>query len=109
MNAALTLLQEFGQEGLLTGIIVFLRVGAAMAVLPAFGERIIPQRVRIGLALAFTAIVTPAVAHYVEPLIKDQSVLTIMLATETFAGLTIGIGFRLFIHALQMGGLIALS
>lgn len=107
MNAVLTLLQEFGQEGLLTGIIVFLRVGAAMSVLPAFGERTIPQRVRIGLALAFTAIVTPAVAHHVEPLTKDQSVLTIMLATETFAGLTIGIGLRLFIHALQMAGSIA--
>ncbi len=107
MNGALTVLQEFGQEGLLTAIIVFLRVGATMAVLPAFGERAIPQRVRVGLALAFTAIVAPAVAHHVDPLTKDQSVLTIMLATETFAGLTIGIGLRLFIHALQMAGSIA--
>ena len=107
MNAALAALQEFGQEGLLTGIIVFLRVGAAMALLPAFGERSIPQRIRIGLALGFTAIVAPAVSHLVDPLTKDQSVLTIMLATESFAGLTIGIALRLFVHALQMAGSIA--
>lgn len=107
MNAALTALQDFGQEGLLTGIIVFLRVGAAMALLPAFGERSIPQRVRLGLALAFTAIVAPSVADQIDPLTKDQTSLTIMLATETLAGLTIGIGLRLFIHALQMAGSIA--
>ena len=107
MNAALAALQQFGQEGLLTGIIVFLRVGAAMAILPAFGERSIPQRVRLGLALAFTAIVTPAVSDQLEPLTKDQSVLTFMLATETLAGLVIGIGLRLFVHALQMAGAIA--
>lgn len=104
MNTELAALQEFGQEGLLTGFIVFLRVGAAMALLPAFGERSIPQRIRIGIALGFTAIVAPAVSHLIEPLTKDQSVLTIMLATETFAGLTIGIALRLFVHALQMAG-----
>lgn len=107
MTTALTALQEFGQEGLLTGIIVFLRVGAAMAVLPAFGERAIPQRVRLGLALAFTAIVTPAVADQLDPLTKNQTILTLMLATETLAGLTIGIGLRLFVHALQMAGSMA--
>lgn len=107
MNTALVALQEFGQEGLLAGIIVFLRVGSAMAVLPAFGERAVPQRVRIGLALGFTAIIMPAVADQLKPLIKDQSVLTLMLATETLAGLTVGIGLRLFVHALQMAGSIA--
>lgn len=107
MNAALTALQEFGQQGLLTGIIVFLRVGAAMAVLPAFGESSVPQRVRLGLALGFTAIVTPAVASQVEPLTKDQGILTILLATEALAGLALGIGLRLFILALQMAGSIA--
>ena len=107
MNAALTALQGFGQEGLLTGIIVFLRVGAAMAVLPAFGESSVPQRVRLGLALGFTAIVTPAVASQVEPLTKDQGILSILLATEALAGLALGIGLRLFILALQMAGSIA--
>lgn len=107
MNAALTALQEFGQEGLLTAIIVFLRVGAAMAVLPAFGESAVPQRIRLGLALAFTAIVAPAVAPQVEPLTKDVGVLSVLLATEAIAGLALGIGLRLFVHALQMAGSIA--
>ena len=46
---------------LLPALLVFLRVGAAMALLPAFGEQAVPQRLRLILALAFTAIVAPAV------------------------------------------------
>lgn len=107
MNDALRALQEAGQEGLLTGIIVFLRVGAAMAVLPAFGEQAVPQRVRLGLALGFTAIVAPAVAQQLEPMTRDQSILSLLLATEVLAGLALGIGLRLFVLALQMAGSIA--
>ena len=107
MNAALVSLQELGQYGLLAGIIVFLRVGAAMAVLPAFGEKAVPQRVRLGLALGFTAIVTPAVAAQIDPLTKDQGMLSLLLATEAIAGLALGIGLRLFVLALQMAGSIA--
>ncbi|MDZ7906977.1 MAG: flagellar biosynthetic protein FliR [Gemmobacter sp.] len=38
-----------------------LRVGAAVAVLPGFGEQNLPARIRLAVALAFTAIVAPAV------------------------------------------------
>ena len=107
MNAALTELLAYAQDGLLIGFIVFLRVGAAMALLPAFGERSVPQRVRLGLALGFTAIVMPAVAAQIEPLAEHQKGIPILLATETLAGLALGIALRLFVLALQMAGSIA--
>ncbi len=49
-----------GQNALWQGFIVFVRVGAMVALLPAFGEQSVPTRVKLGLALAFTAIVAPA-------------------------------------------------
>ncbi len=107
MNAALTELLAYAQDGLLIGFIVFLRVGAAMALLPAFGESSVPQRVRLGLALGFTAIVMPAVAAQIEPLAEHQKGIPILLATETLAGLALGIALRLFVLALQMAGSIA--
>jgi len=107
MNEAFVALQEYGQGGLLTGFIVFLRVGAAMALLPAFGESSVPQRVRLGLAICFTAIVAPAVATQIAPLVQQQNTLAMLLATETLAGLALGIALRLFILALQMAGSIA--
>ncbi|WP_428545026.1 flagellar biosynthetic protein FliR [Profundibacter sp.] len=107
MNAALSDFLTFAQDGLLIGFIVFLRVGAAMALLPAFGESSVPQRVRLGLALGFTAIVMPAVAAQIEPLAEHQKGIPILLATETLAGLALGIALRLFVLALQMAGSIA--
>ena len=47
------------------GWVVFLRVAAAMALLPAFGSQSVPLRVRLALACAFAAVVAPAVADRV--------------------------------------------
>ena len=44
------------------GFLVFLRVSAAISLLPAFGEQALPQRVKLGLALMFTAVVAPVVS-----------------------------------------------
>lgn len=93
-----------GQEMLIAGFLVFLRVGAAMTLLPAFGEQSVPQRVKLVLTLAFTAVVTPAVAPQLGTLAGTQ---VLPFLTEVLAGLAIGISLRLFIHALQMAGAMA--
>lgn len=89
------------------GFVVFLRVGAAMAVLPAFGERSLPQRIRLGLTLVFTLVVAPAVAPLVQPVLASQSALGLLLMTEVIVGLALGLVLRFFILALQIGGTIA--
>jgi len=94
-------------EALAVGAVVFLRVGAAMALLPAFGEQLVPMRVRLAIALAFTLVVAPAVAPEVAVLAGQPSGLARALATEVVAGLLIGMGLRLFVLALQTGGTIA--
>ncbi len=92
------------QAALLTGGIVFLRVGAAMSVLPAFGERMIPGRVRLVLALALTVLVAPAVA----PTFANVSVGGLQLViAETVTGLAFGMALRLMIIALQVAGSVA--
>lgn len=87
--------------------IVFLRVGAMLAVLPAFGERAIPMRIRLVLAIAFTAIVAPAVTQDWD--VKPLSGLSIgaYALTEAIVGLLLGLTLRLFILALQTAGSIA--
>ena len=89
-----------GQAAGWATFLVFLRVGAAMALIPAFGEQMVPLRVRLVLTLAFTAIVTPAVAGSM-PAPAAASTATLAMAVETLAGLVIGIGLRLFVLGLQ--------
>lgn len=101
---ALTAATELTEDWLWAAFLVFLRVGAAMALLPAFGEQSVPQRVRLALGICYTIVVLPAVLERVTPL---KGALALPLATEVLAGLAIGIGLRLFIHALQITGTLA--
>ena len=107
MVEALSALTGMAREGLLAAAIVFLRVGAAMAVLPAFGEQVVPMRVRLALTLAFTLIVAPAVAPETLALAERPNGWIRALATEVLTGLILGIGLRLFVHALQTAGTMA--
>ncbi len=106
MTLALAELLEQAQVGLMTGFAVFLRVGAAMAILPAFGERMIPTRIRLVLTIGFTMIVAPAVVPEVTIGLDDVQVLG-FLGAEVVAGLLLGLGLRLLIMALQIAGTIA--
>lgn len=93
---------ELARNGLDPAALVFLRVGAMMALLPAFGEQVVPLRLRLVLALAFTAVVFPAVAP------QDPSTMSLTAAAiEVAVGLTLGIGLRLLVFALQFAGSIA--
>lgn len=89
------------------GWAVFLRVGAAMALLPAFGSEMVPMRVRLSLAGAFTLIVAPLVAAAVPAPEPGFRALLALTATETLAGLALGFSIRLFVWILQVAGSVA--
>lgn len=100
--ANLAELAEIGQDMGWAFFLVFLRIGAALSLMPAFGEQTVPQRVRLVVALAFAAVITPAVAPALTP-----GPVAAAIAAEVVAGLLIGIGLRLMVIALQIAGTIA--
>lgn len=89
------------------GFVAFLRVGAAMALMPAFGEQTIPARVRLVLALAFTAITAPAVSGSITPLADGAQGMPVWFLSELGIGLLLGMLIRMFVIALQIAGTIA--
>lgn len=93
--------------GVLAGL-VFLRIGAAMALLPAFGEQVVPVRVRLGITVALSALVLPLVGGI--PLVDPTPgplMLMRMGAVEVLVGLALGLAFRVMVIALQVAGSIA--
>jgi len=89
------------------GFLIFLRVGPVMALMPAFSEQSVPPRVKLILSLAFTLVIAPATPDFANTVPRDFAHTVLFLATETIAGLAIGIGVRLFVLALQTAGSIA--
>ena len=104
--SALSDLVQISHQALLAGFFVFLRVGAALALLPVFGEQSVPPKVRLALALCLTVVVAPSVSDQIAPLLASDQVIGLPLATEVIAGLAIGMALRLFVLALQMAGTI---
>lgn len=105
MIAVPTEIQQVLTAGIWHGIAVFMRVSALVSVLPAFGEHSVPMRVKLGVAIAFTALVAPAVSP-APSLVGPPSLVGFAMA-EIGIGLALGFMIRLFVLALQIAGSIA--
>ncbi len=106
MILALDDLTTLGQHWMGVAFVVFIRVGAAMSMFPVFGEKAVPERIRLVLALGFTLIIIPAVEPVVRPAVEAGGTVRFVL-TETIAGLAIGAVVRFFVMALQIAGSMA--
>ena len=93
-----------GQVGSL--FIVFVRGGAAFAVLPGFSESVVPPRIRLLLAAMTTAVVAPTVAGGLPALPVEPSGLFAAIGAEAVVGLFLGLVARLVMAAAQVAGVI---
>ena len=107
MMADLMALTDISQAALWSGFLIFLRVGAMMAVLPAFGEQTVPVRVRLGLAFAFCLIVAPGVDTGAAPARSLSPDTILFCAPEVITGLFFGLLLRFMVFTLQIAGTIA--
>jgi len=83
-------------------LLVLCRVGAAVLVLPGFGEAEVPVTVKAAIALAFAAIIWPAVAPSLPPPPGDAARAVRLVVTECLAGLWIGGLARVIVLALPV-------
>lgn len=95
------------EEALWFGFIVFLRVAPVAALFPGLGERSLPTRFKLMLALLFTVLLTPALFPQLETFMRAQPPLLWLVLCETVVGLLLGLGTRIFLLALQTAGSIA--
>ena len=86
---------------------VFARIGAALFLLPGFGERGVSMRVRLGGAVALTLLVWPIAAPLAGPAPRDGAALAWLVLSEAASGLVIGLAFRLLVFVLQIAGALA--
>ncbi|QBF29697.1 flagellar biosynthetic protein FliR [Thalassococcus sp. S3] len=93
------------ENGLWLFAAIFLRVSALISVMPAFGERSVPVRIKLVLSIMFALVIFPAVPGFEPP--TSLTTLSRFALTETVIGLAFGMGLRLFILALQTAGAIA--
>lgn len=106
MIEGLAQLLDMGEDALAGLVLVFMRVGGIVAFLPGFGEQSLPVRIRLGVAIAFTAVVWPMLAEDLVAVDTGRPFFLLMLI-ETGIGLLLGLSFRLLVMALQFAGTVA--
>lgn len=84
--------------------LVFARLGAALMVVPGFGEHYVPPRLRLLFALALSLLVAPALAGRLPEVPDAPLALAALVAPEVLVGLLLGFAARLAVAAVHVGG-----
>lgn len=100
------MLADLLQGGIFAFLLIFVRVGSAMMIMPAFSEPFINMRVRLGLALMVTLAITPLLADNLPPLPESRLFLSLFILGESFIGFFLGIVARSIMSALQTAGMV---
>ena len=85
-------------------LLVFTRIGTAIAFLPGFSAAWVPVRLRLLLALLLSLLVAPVLAGVLPPMPHTPAALALLLVGEATVGLFLGVGARITFAALQIAG-----
>jgi len=100
------MLAELLSFNLFALFLVFARVGAAMMLLPGFGEAYVAPRARLVIALGIAVIVAPLIASELPTLPDSPLELLLILTGEIGIGLFFGALGRIFLAGLFIAGML---
>lgn len=99
-------LEAFLTTGVFAFMIVFVRIGTIVMIMPGIGNAFVPANVRLYFALGFTLVLTPLFQDKIPyPLPPTGPLMTIIL-TEFIIGLFIGTIMRIFMAAIDTAGML---
>lgn len=93
-------------DNLFAVLLVFMRVGGAMMLMPGFGEAYVPPRYRLLLAVTISLLLTPILAPLLPSLPSKPTDLIAVIGGELFIGLFIGTIARIMITTLENAGMV---
>ena len=99
------MLNEILPAGLFAVMLVFVRIGAAMMLLPGYAEPYVTPRLRLLLALMIALIVTPVVSSGLPAMPASGIQLVLLILGESLIGIFFGTIGRLFLSALATAGM----
>jgi flagellar biosynthetic protein FliR len=85
-------------------LLVFVRIGSAMVIMPGFAEAYVTARVRLFLGLGLSIILVGPLAPSLPPLPDEPLALARLLAAEAVLGLFIGTIAKVLFAALHIAG-----
>ena len=89
---------------LIVGLLIFLRVGLILIMLPVLGHSVVPMQTKAGLALLISILLYPVVAPTVPAIPLAPVALAVIAVKEIFIAGMIGLFAQLVFSAVQFAG-----
>lgn len=100
------MLEEIVPGGVFTFLLVLMRVGGALLLLPGIGEVFVPVRVRLFIAIGICLVLAPVVGPELPGLPASPIRLFVLLVGEILVGVFLGASARILFGALNTAGTI---
>lgn len=85
-------------------LLIFLRVGAALMLMPGFNAGYVNTQLRLSIALALTVILIPFLSDKLPPIPQNFAAILQMLLFEITFGIFIGIFMQILMAAINLAG-----
>lgn len=88
-------------------LMVFLRLGSALMIMPGFMSSYVNTQVRLSVALALSLVLMPLIAPHLPPQPQNTLLFIQYILSEIVVGLFIGLVMRILFTALNLAGFVA--
>ncbi|PJB72608.1 MAG: flagellar biosynthetic protein FliR [Alphaproteobacteria bacterium CG_4_9_14_3_um_filter_47_13] len=98
-------LEQFLVQGVFAFILTFVRIGAAVTIMPGVGDTFTPQRIRLYISLGLSLVLSPLIAPHLPNPVPVTAILLSLIVMEFIIGLFIGTIARILMVALDTAGM----
>lgn len=98
------LLQDIVVANVFAFLLIFMRFGTALMIMPGIGDSFVSPQIRLAFALAFCFVLMPFLSASVPPMPPSTPALILLLLAEGLIGIFIGTVMRIMMSALDTAG-----
>ncbi len=97
-------LQELIVGNIFAFLLIFMRFGLALMIMPGIGDSFVSPMIRLLFALSISFVLTPVLAPHLPAIPGNTNTLLMLLISEAFVGVFIGTVMRILVSALDTAG-----
>lgn len=102
----MNILEEFLTTGVFAFIIIFVRFGTALMIMPGVGDSFVPGNIRLMFALGVCLVMTPIIMPFMPSPLPGFATMLVLIVMEFITGLFIGTIARILMLALDTAGML---
>ena len=102
----MSVLENFLTSGIFAFMIIFVRFGTAMMIMPGIGDSFVPGNIRLYIALGLSLVMAPVIQPFIPNPVPAFGPMISLLVIEFITGLFIGTIARVLMMAMDTGGML---